>query len=156
VCDAHTHRFDVQTMRVYNGDTMLEVRALPALCHPALASEAGVRAAFVFGSVARGKARPDSDVDIAVVGHGIDTLSLAATLGTALRCEVDVVEIGLQSPIPLLRSVLRDGRRIYERDGGAAAEFLSRARSVVELDGPAHDRMMQTFMKRVAERGVGS
>lgn len=135
---------------------MLDARALPALCHPALASDDRVRAAFVFGSVARGKARPDSDVDIAVVGHGIDTLALGAALSTALRCEVDVVELGLQAPIPLLRSVLRDGLRIYERDAGAAAEFLSRARSVVELDGPAHDRMMRTFMKRVAERGVGS
>lgn len=135
---------------------MLEVRALPALCHPALAGAAGVRAAFVFGSVARGKARPDSDVDIAVVGQGIDTLSLSAALSMALGREVDVVEVGLQTPIPLLRSVLRDGRRVYERDAGAAGEFLSRARSVVELDGPAHDRMMATFMKRVAERGVGS
>ena len=135
---------------------MLEPKTLRVLCQTTLASRPSVRAAFVFGSVARGTARPDSDVDIAVVGHEIDVLALAAELSPRLHAEVDVVEIGLETAIPLLRSVLRDGIRIYEQSRGSAAEFLSRARFTVELDGPGYDRMVTAFMKRVAQRGVGS
>ena len=53
-------------------------------------------------------------LNIAVVGHDIDVLALAAELSSLLRAEVDVVEIGLETAIPLLRSVLRDEIRIYE------------------------------------------
>lgn len=135
---------------------MFEPKTLSVLCQPTLASEPAVRAAFVFGSVARGTAQPASDVDIAVVGRDIDVLALAAKLSSALHTEVDVVEIGFETAIPLLRSVLRDGVRIYERSPGSAAEFLSRARCTVELDGPNYDLMANAFMKRVAQRGVGS
>lgn len=94
--------------------------------------------------------------DFAVVGRAIDVLSLGATLSATFQREVDVVELELDSPIPLLRAVLREGRRIYERTPGAAATFASRARSVLDLDGPSYDLMMRAFMARVAQRGVGT
>jgi predicted nucleotidyltransferase len=37
-----------------------------------------VELVLLFGSVARGQARPDSDVDVAVFGSGLDRLTLAA------------------------------------------------------------------------------
>jgi predicted nucleotidyltransferase len=154
-CSGQRTRLAPVSLQVYNRDEMLKATDLPVLCRATLERATEVQAAFVFGSVARSAARPDSDVDIAVVGRGVDTLQLGATLGTVLGRETDVVEVSLQTAIPLLRSLLRDGLPIFQRHGGAAGEFLSRARSVVDLDGPGHDRMMRAFMRRVAERGVG-
>ena len=134
---------------------VLDVPTIAALARPILVADANVRAAFVFGSVARGRANAESDVDVAVVGSGVDVLALGAALGAALEREVDVVELGLESPIPLLRAVLREGCRVYERTSGAAAAFAAHARSVVELDGPGYDRMARAFMTRVARQGVG-
>lgn len=110
---------------------------------------------MLFGSFARGRGRPDSDVDIAVVGDEVDVLGLSAELAVILLRDVDVVAVTLASPIPLLRALLRDARTVYERSPGSAASFLSRARMVNELDTPNHELMMQRFMSRVARRGVG-
>ena len=136
-------------MVVYDPSTVAVLAA------PVFAADSAVGAAFVFGSVARGRATDASDVDIGVVGEAVDTLCLAAALTSLLRHEVDVVELRLDSPIPLLRAVLRDGRRIYERAPGVAASFASHARSVVDLDGPGYDRMVRAFLARVARQGVG-
>ena len=134
---------------------VLDVRAIAALARPVLAADTNVRAAFLFGSMARGRATESSDVDIAVVGQGVDVLALGAALGAVLQRDVDVVELDLEAPIPLLRAVMSEGRRIYERAPGMAATFASHARSVLDLDGPNYDRMMRAFMARVAQRGVG-
>lgn len=135
---------------------MLDFSILRRRTEPVLAADPRVRAAFVFGSVARGRATERSDVDLAVVGDDIDVLALGAELAAVLQQEVDVVELGLESPIPLLRTVLREGRLVYEQRPGMAATFASHARSIVDLDGPGYDRMMRAFLARVAERGVGA
>jgi predicted nucleotidyltransferase len=135
---------------------VLDTRALASQCEAVLAAEPRLRAAIVFGSVARGKASAASDVDIAVVGSDIDTLALGAALSQLVGRDVDVVEVSFESPIPLLRALLRDGRILYERNPGQAAEFLSRVRTVLDLDGPGYDFMLGAFMERVARRGVGS
>jgi predicted nucleotidyltransferase len=53
-----------------------------------------VRLALVFGSVARGASREDSDVDIAVDAPGVDRLALARDISLAIDREVDVVDLG--------------------------------------------------------------
>jgi predicted nucleotidyltransferase len=63
---------------------------------------AGLQVALLFGSMARGRARPDSDVDLAVFGD-VDPLALSGALSTMLCREVDVVRIE-GAPIPLLDS----------------------------------------------------
>jgi predicted nucleotidyltransferase len=134
---------------------MRSATALAVQCRPEFEAAVGVRAAILFGSVARGQANSSSDVDIAVVGEGVDILALGARLGAAVGCDVDVVEVSFASPIPLLRSLLRDGRVVYERAPGQGIDFLARARVVNELDAPGYDRMMSRFMNRVARNGVG-
>jgi len=54
---------------------------IPLLLRDALADVPGIEAAFIFGSRARGDARPDSDVDVLVYGEMIE----GRPLGTASR-----------------------------------------------------------------------
>jgi predicted nucleotidyltransferase len=134
---------------------VLDVARLRDAFDETFAHTPGLGAAILFGSVARGTDTPVSDLDVAVVGHGVDPYGLAAELARRIGREVDVVEVGDMSPIPLLRAVLRDGVVLYERERGEATRFRVRALTVLDLDGPAYDRMMHKFLQRVAERGVG-
>jgi len=63
----------------------------------AIAEVHGARNVRIFGSVARGEARPNSDVDFLVeLDQGrslLDLSGLILDLQAALGCEVDVVEI---------------------------------------------------------------
>ena len=113
---------------------------------------AGLEVAMLFGSVARGAARPDSDVDLAVFGE-VDPLALSGALSTLLCREVDVVRIE-GAPVPLLDSILHDGRVVFERVPGAAATLRSRLLASLEVDRPWYGRMQQAFLARVAERGI--
>lgn len=62
---------------------------------PRLKSELGVAALYVFGSVARGEARADSDVDVLVEFDGTATfarfMDLKALLEDTLGARVDLV-----------------------------------------------------------------
>jgi predicted nucleotidyltransferase len=62
-----------------------------------IAATRGARAVQVFGSVARGRARPGSDVDFLVefeAGRSaLDLSELILDLEEVLGCQVDVVEI---------------------------------------------------------------
>jgi predicted nucleotidyltransferase len=62
--------------------TLIREHAVPAeVLRVALHDVEGVRAAFIFGSIARGDARADSDIDLLVVEDGIAPGSLSrATL----------------------------------------------------------------------------
>ena len=62
----------------------------------ALADVAGVGAAFIFGSIARGDAREDSDIDVFVLDEGLDEDRLARRtleVGVLLHREVNVVQM---------------------------------------------------------------
>ena len=112
--------------------------ALLARISEALAPREEILEAYLFGSRARGGARPDSDFDVAVYvdeactddGHwGYQaelTTDLMAWLGTN---EVDVVVLNT-APILLYHRVLRDGVRFLSRDLRAtttrAGQALSR------------------------------
>jgi predicted nucleotidyltransferase len=55
---------------------------------PRLSAVPGLRLALLFGSQARGTSRPDSDIDVAVAGKGIDGLAIAGELSAELDREV--------------------------------------------------------------------
>ncbi len=98
--------------------------------------EEGIELAYLFGSRARGDARPDSDVDVAVL---VDAgrpcpdparllarhLHLAARLHDAGAGEVDLVLLD-DAPLALRGRVAREGRPLYVRDDGVRAEWESR------------------------------
>jgi predicted nucleotidyltransferase len=126
--------------------------ALVTALERALAGEAAVHLALLFGSRARGDHRADSDVDVAVLGP-VDRIGLAVRLSDALGLDVDVV--ALEEPsIPLLRAVLRDAVCVHQQAPGAWGTFLSRALTELETDGPAFDGMQRAFVARVARRGL--
>jgi predicted nucleotidyltransferase len=115
---------------VYRRDENRQWRAVESLVaeyapglvlRDALRDVPGIDAAFIFGSVARGDARPDSDIDLLVLGDRIDDGELgAALLQTALV---------LDRPVDVKRY---DAER-FVRDRIPGASFLAAA-----LAGPMH------------------
>jgi uncharacterized protein len=92
-----------------------------------------VAAGYLFGSAARGEARPGSDLDVGLVyrgarsreRHGRIAPELAAELGKATGFElVDVVDLEAQGPI-FCHLVLCDGARVYEGDPDRRVDFES-------------------------------
>ena len=91
--------------------------------------------AYLYGSTARGEARPASDVDIAVLlchtppatveGLGFD---LAGDLERLLSRRVDLVILNRASP-DLVHRVLRDGVLLHESDRRLRVAFETRSRA---------------------------
>jgi uncharacterized protein len=127
---------------------------LPRQLAAALACHGEVELALLFGSRARGQAQPGSDVDIAVVGRGLDTVSLAVQLTDAIGLPVDVVDLSRDPPFTLLLAVLHDGVKIHEGRPGSYGRFLSHTLTDLETDLPALRSMQRAFLRRVAERGL--
>ncbi len=82
-----------------------------------------IKLAYLYGSYARGTARPDSDIDIAVVpqdGAQIDEVRLAAEVDQAVKGkEVDTRVIGKKMSLLLSFNAVRLEQPIYvksERD----------------------------------------
>ncbi len=71
-----------------------------------------VTEAYLFGSSATGRLRPESDVDIAVSGCPPDGLyRLAADLERLLQRSLDLVDLD-RAPAGFAEAVRRDGRRL--------------------------------------------
>ena len=100
-----------------------------------------IDAAYVFGSVATGRTRRDSDVDVAVLiarpmpskrafGYRLD---LIADLGSALhRSDVEVVILNDASPL-LAHRVLSKGTLVFERSASARIGFQVRTASRISI-----------------------
>ncbi|MDO5342183.1 MAG: nucleotidyltransferase domain-containing protein [Bacteroidia bacterium] len=80
-----------------------------------------IEKAWIFGSYARGEETPESDVDILVVFHEKEKISLLVYCGIKnsleklLNKEVDLVENGFLKPFAV-ESAERDKILIYERE----------------------------------------
>jgi uncharacterized protein len=91
-------------------------------------------AAWLFGSVARGAARQDSDVDVAVLlGHPppktlIERFTPEGMLEGALGLPVHFVVLDT-APVDLVHRVLRDGVLLTDRDSAARVRFEVAARN---------------------------
>jgi len=76
-------------------------------------------AIYVFGSIATGKNRSGSDIDVAImVGapmKGMERVQLETSLSNLLKRDVDLIIFGEASPL-LQHQILKNSRLVYERD----------------------------------------
>ncbi len=86
------------------------------------AAAEGIAAAWLFGSVARGTARPDSDVDVGILFRKTPprtfeglSLDLEGDLERALGLPVQLVVLN-RAPVDLIVRVLRDGKLLVDLD----------------------------------------
>lgn len=92
-------------------------------------------AVYLFGSIARGEGRPNSDVDVAVLyGKPVEAglaglkLALAGDLEERLGRRVDLVVLDSQPP-DFVHRVLRDGLLVVENNRSARIRFEVNARN---------------------------
>lgn len=95
----------------------------------------GITAAWLFGSMARGTAGPESDVDVGVLydqapprtlaGLGLD---LEGDLEAAVGLPVQLVALN-RAPVDLIIRVLRDGKLLVDRDRSRRIQFEVRSRN---------------------------
>ncbi len=88
--------------------------------------------AYVFGSRATGRSRPDSDLDLAVLCDVVvDPLALygiAQTIAGALRRDVDVVDLSCASTV-LQKEIVAHGQLLHAREPGMRLAFEARVLS---------------------------
>lgn len=96
-------------------------------------ADAGVSVAYLFGSRASGRARPDSDADVAVLADRhlglLDRELLADRLAQVLAVgEVDIVVLD-EASLELRGHVVQEGTLLYSRDEPRRVAFETRTRS---------------------------
>ena len=126
----------------------------------ALESDERVATVVLFGSVAQGFERGDSDLDLGLVARTVEgarslranLLELAATLSLSAMRDVQLVLLDDVEPV-LGRQVFAYGRKLLERDPRRSADCLERI-LIEYFDGAHHRRMMQEALDaRLAARG---
>lgn len=123
-----------------------------------LEDEPGVAYALLFGSGARGRARLDSDADIAIeltTGAPRDVHALgrlAARLEAVAGRRIDLVLLD-EAPAPLTYRIFRDGRLLVERDHRALV--ARKARALLDyLDfKPVEEQCAAGVLRAAAVRG---
>lgn len=141
-----------------NNELELDIKSLVDY----LATQPDVLAAYLFGSYATGKARPGSDVDVAVLLSGTDKmerferrLQLMGEVEEALgRRPADVVVLNDAPPL-LTHQVLREGRLVFERNRAARVEFEVRAGQMYTDLVPMRRFFREALFHEVKEGGLG-
>jgi uncharacterized protein len=114
--------------------------------------------AVIFGSVARGESRADSDVDVAIelrrgAARDVHAIGrLVAQLESAAGRPVDLVLMD-EAPPGLAYRVFRDGRLLVEHDNAALVN--RKARAILEyLDWkPVEERCASGVLRAAVARG---
>lgn len=124
---------------------MHEQPIVEALRRSLAGAPASLVCAYLFGSHARGCARADSDVDLAVLLRPRDAsadplgLQLGGELERAIGCGVDLVVLN-SAPPDLVHRVLRDGLIVLDRDPNVRMRFEVSARNAYFDIKPHLDR----------------
>lgn len=100
---------------------------------PLVESEPGLSAMWVFGSVAKGLARADSDVDLGYLGESptareslrANRIEISGRLAVALGRDVQLVDLE-RADTALRMQVFRDGRPLFDRDPQRTRRLIER------------------------------
>jgi predicted nucleotidyltransferase len=118
----------------------------------------GAVAVYLFGSVARGDAGPDSDVDVGILFAAeppatLDApqFALESELERRLGRPVQVVALNRASA-DLVHRVLRDGRLVLDRDRSARIRFEVRSRNEY-FDMALIRRLYRRYPARIGTAG---
>ena len=139
----------------------MDVEGLIAAVKAALLPRAEVRAALIFGSQVTGRARQDSDIDIAVLLDAPPLPSerkeqlrtLLEALGSSLRMDrVDLVLLN-EAPSKLAFQVLKHGRVVFARDPIELHRFRVRTYSRHADYQPIERLFREATKRRVLTRG---
>ena len=127
---------------------------------PVFASRREIAAAYIFGSAASGRARPDSDIDIGVL---VDPralpqdplkyrLRLMRDLGAALeRFDVDIVLMN-EAPPALAQNIVAKGKLIFERSRATRIAFQIRTFNIFLDTEPMRRFHLQALKRRYFTR----
>jgi uncharacterized protein len=117
--------------------------------------EAGVQAAYVFGSRATGAARASSDIDLAVLaGRHVGFLEeqrLADRLEHVLGVPVDLIVLDRAS-LELRGRIVQEGELVFGQDQPARVAFEVRTRSEYFDFLPTLQMHTESYLRRVATR----
>jgi predicted nucleotidyltransferase len=95
----------------------------------------GLDTLWLYGSEARGAAKPDSDVDLAALfrrrTEPLEVFDARADLEEILHRDVDLVDLDQTSPI-LGMQVLKHGRLLVDRNPGRRHDALGRTLGLFE------------------------
>lgn len=126
----------------------------------ALARHPQIMFAYLFGSVARGEARPGSDLDLAIEiqaggrAHRV-WLDALAGVGSAIDTVlVDCVDLSA-APLPLRFAVIREGRVLLDRDPAARRRFEVDTRREYWDFEPWRRRHDEELLRRLREGTYG-
>jgi predicted nucleotidyltransferase len=97
------------------------------------AGRAEIAACYLYGSYARGEARPDSDIDLAFLldgaisqsSYGDLRLDYYGSLAFLLKKELHILVMNEAGEL-VLGEILREGVRIFVRDEESLDEFVAR------------------------------
>ncbi len=120
-----------------------------------IAQQWGLDLIVLFGSHAQGRARPGSDVDIAVRaiqrpwGDWKWEFEVEAALSDTLQAdgEVDLVFLNGASPL-LMFQVASTGQVLFEKEAGAFSEFRSYAARMYYDDAPRFNRQAKYLREK--------
>lgn len=111
----------------------------------------GVRLGLLFGSRARGDARPDSDADVAVrIRPRVGALTLGALateLGRAAGATVDLTDLDLASPV-LAQQIASESVLLWAATPEEEGDW--RAETQIRYLDTAHLRAIQASCRRAA------
>jgi hypothetical protein len=121
--------------------------AAPALLDAvtAVLREAGASFALVFGSRARGDARPDSDLDVAAWWPG----ESPAPWKVSLPDGVDLVVLG-GAPLELAGRIALDGQILFDDDPPARVRWVANTRKIWLDERPRFERAHREFLEAAA------
>jgi len=127
-----------------------------------LASQSDVVAGYIFGSMAQGRARPNSDVDVAVLlsddldgeARFMRRLRLGTEVEEAIGRRTDLVVLNDAPPL-LQHQVLKHGRLVFERDRAARVEFEVRAGKIYADLKPMRWFFQEALFREIQEVGLG-